>query len=161
MSQPEGRRDAPKANKLLFINKGLESGPLSRSGMPSEAFKVNSHVQNRRRRRESLNARSSSEARSEDDDSQHPAGTLVGISDIEEFSTIDLKAVIRNFDHQETATLLLTSVHPTNNTLDPFDAAAVLINSRSLQMLQYAFSSFSRQAHRAEALPSQLRKSMI
>ena len=151
---PQARKNRPtqRTTSLLFINKGVESGNLSRSGTSTEAFKIHSFVQNRRRRRESLSyylpiGGSSDDQPECDEDYQDPrsAGGL--------YSMTDLDSVLQNFDQRRRTTLTPSSVQPINNALDPFHTAVVPVNSRTLQFLQYAFASFFRRTHLAEALP--------
>lgn len=145
----------PKAHRgssLLFINKGLESGKLSRSGSSNEAFKIHSFVQNRRRRRESLSHRLHLDSSSEDDP-HHPPRKPESQSTADQSAAADLQALLQNFDQYRRTHNSLLLTFPTDNPLDPFNAAVVPVNSKTLQFLQYAFSSFSRRTFMAEALP--------
>ncbi|KAJ9603084.1 hypothetical protein H2200_012379 [Cladophialophora chaetospira] len=158
MSPPLGHKHAPKAQKLLFINKGVESGQLSRSGTPNEAFRINSFVQNRRRRRESSRGHTSTQSSPDNNESHSVAPN--SMSPVEQIASEDMHALIRDFDHHRSTMLMFSSVRPTNNTLDPFNAAVVPINAKTLQFLQYAFSTFSRRTFRAEALPPQTKRAV-
>jgi hypothetical protein len=144
-------RQTRKPQALFFVNKGVESGELTRSGSSTEAFNIHSFVQSRRRRRESFNHRLPVEDSSGHNPDSSDAPELESTSG--PYRSAELQAVLQNFIQRGRTRSTLSSIHPRNNPLDPFNASVVLINSKTLQFLQYAFSSFSRRTYMVEALP--------